>query len=146
MAHKSAKITVFSALNGHNEWQCVAFCLKSARITFQRMINTLLSDIVDNGVQAYFDDLLVCGRDVAIYLIYLANLKAIFLKLKHSDHKAKLTKCEFLKSKICLPDYKVNGATIYTMDDRTSAIKLFPRLKSVQNVISLGCVITTGLL
>ncbi len=65
----------------------MSFGLRSAP-TFQRMTNPLFSDILGNGVYAYLDDLLVCGKDA---VSHPANLETILLKLK-----AKLAKYEFL--------------------------------------------------
>ena len=38
--------------------------LKSALVTFQRMINHLFSDKLGKGVYAYLDDLLICSKYV----------------------------------------------------------------------------------
>ncbi len=73
------------------------FGLKAAPITFQRMIHTLFSDLIDKGVYAYLDDLIICNKDGDSHL---AKLEAVLLKLREAGLKAKLTKCEFLKSKI----------------------------------------------
>ncbi len=133
MAPESIKITAFSTPIGHFEWLRMLFGFKSAPVTFQMMINTLFSDILGNGVYAYLDDFLVCGKDAKSHL---ANLETVLLKLREVGLRVKLDKCEFLKSKICFLGYKVDGVGIYTMDDKTSPIKNFPRPKSVENARS----------
>ncbi len=133
MASESRKITAFSTPNGHFEWLRKLFGLKSARIIFQPMISTLFSYILGNGDYVYLDDLLVCGKDSESNL---ANSQAVFLKLIDADLKANLSKCEFLKSKICFLGDKVDGNGIHTMDDKISAIKNFPRPKPVENARS----------
>ncbi len=72
----------------------MSFGLKTAPITFQRRINTWFSDIVDNEVYAYLEDLIICSKDGDSHL---AQLKDVLLKLREAGLKAKLTKCEFLK-------------------------------------------------
>ncbi len=62
MPPESGKITAFSTSKGHFEWVRIIFCLKSAPITLQRMINNSFSDMLGNG--PYLDDLL----DVCLWL------------------------------------------------------------------------------
>ncbi len=63
MAPKARAINVFSTPSGHYEWLRMPFGLKSAPITFQRLINTLLGDLLGKDVFAYLDDLIICSRD-----------------------------------------------------------------------------------
>ncbi len=56
------------------------------------------------------------------------------LKLREAGLKVKLTKCEFLKSKITFLSHTVDGDGIHTMDDKISAIKNFPQPQNVQKV------------
>ncbi len=97
------------------------------------MINILFSDMLGNAVQAYVNDLLVCGKDVETHL---ANLEAVLLKLRDPGLKARLAKCAFFKSKICFLGHKVDGDGIHTMGDKITAIKNFIRPKSAENVRS----------
>ncbi len=53
MAPESRKMTAFSTSNGHFELLRVPFGLKSASVTFERMINTLFSDMLGTSVYAY---------------------------------------------------------------------------------------------
>ncbi len=94
MAAESREITVFSIPSGHFEWLRMPFGLKTAPITFQRMMNTLFSDLIGKGVYAYLDDLIICSKDGDSHL---AKLEAVLIKLREAGLKAKLTKCEFLK-------------------------------------------------
>ncbi len=73
----------------------------------------------------------ICGKEVKTHL---ANLEAVPLKLKNAGLKAKLANCKFLKPKICFLGHKVDGDCIHTMDDKITAIKNFPRTKSVENI------------
>ncbi len=109
------------------------FGLMSAPITFQRMMNHLFSGTHGKGVYAYLDDLLICGKDIQSHL---TNLETVLHTLQKTGLKAKLTKCEFLKAQISFLGHKVGGDCIHTMDDKISAIKNFPRPKTVENVRS----------
>ncbi len=109
------------------------FGLKSAPITFQMMINHLFSGTLGKGVYAYLDDLLICGKDIHSHL---TNLETVLRTLQEAGLKAKLAKCEFVKSQISFLGHKVDGDGIHTMDDKISAIKSFPSSKTVENVRS----------
>ncbi len=86
------EITAFNTPSG--QWLRMPFGLKTAPITFQRMINILFSDFIGKGVNAYLDDLIICSKDGDSHL---AKLEAVLLKLREAGLKAKFTKCEFLK-------------------------------------------------
>ncbi len=49
LAPESREVTAFSTPTGHFEWLRMPFGLKSASITFQRMINTLFADVPRTG-------------------------------------------------------------------------------------------------
>ncbi len=74
---------------------------------------------------------MICGKDVDSHL---TNLEAVLRTLQETGLKAKLTKCEFLKVQISFLGHKVDGNGIHTLDDKISAIRNFPRPKSVENV------------
>ncbi len=130
LAPESREITAFSTPTGHFEWLRMPFSLKSDAITFRRMINTLFSDILGKVVYTYLEDLTVCSRNGNNHL---ANLEAVLLKLKEADLKAKLTKCEFLKTKITFLGHTVYRNGIHTLDDRILAIQNFLQLRTVEN-------------
>ncbi len=87
------------------------------------MINHFFSGTLEKGVYAYLDDLLICGKDIHNHL---TNLETVLRTLQEAGLKAKLAKC----------GHKVDGDGIHTMDDKISAIKNFPRPKTVENVRS----------
>ncbi len=89
--------------------------------------------MLGNGVYASLENLLVCCKDAESHLV---NLEVVLLKLRKAGLKTKLAKCEFLKSNSCFLGHKVDGEGIHTMDDNISAIKNFPRPKSVDNARS----------
>ncbi len=96
MAPESREVTGFNTLTGHFEWLRMVFGLKSAPITFQRMINTLFADMLGKDVYTYLDDLIICSKNGENLLADLA----VLLKLKEAGLKAKLTRYEFLKAKM----------------------------------------------
>ncbi len=90
-------ITAFSTPSGHFEWLRMPFGLKSAPITFQRLMNTLLGELLGKDVFAYLDDLIICSKDADGHF---ASLEAVLDKLRTTGLKLKLSKCAFLKAKV----------------------------------------------
>ncbi len=78
MTAESREITAFNTPSGHFEWLRMPFGLETAPITFQRMINTLFSDLISKGVYTYLDHLIICSKDGDSHL---AKLEAVLIKL-----------------------------------------------------------------
>ncbi len=109
------------------------FGLKSAPITFQRLMNTLLGDLLGKDVFAYLDDLIICSKDADSHF---ASLEAVLDKLQTGGLKLKLFKCAFLKAKVSLLGHMVDSSGIHTQTDTKEAIKNFPQPRSLENVRS----------
>ncbi len=107
--------------------------LRNAPLTFQRMVNTLFSGAIGKGLFVYLDDLIVVSED---FDSHLQQLSLVSQKLTQAGLKAKLTKCEFLKSRIELLGHLVDGDGIHTVDSKITAVQKFPTPKSVENVRS----------
>ncbi len=81
----------------------------------------------------YIDDLIVVSKDLESQL---QQLSLVFQKLTQAGIKAKLTKWEFLKSRIEFLGHLVDGDGIHTVDPKIIAVQKFPTPKSVENVRS----------
>ncbi len=64
------------------------------------------------------------------------QLSLVFQKLTKAGLKARLTKCEFFKSRIEFLGHFVDGNGIHTVDLKITAVQKFPTPKSVENVRS----------
>lgn len=133
MAPKSREVTAFSTPSGHYEWLRMPFGLKTAPLTFQRMINSIFTGLLGKTVFAYLDDIIVASKDQESHL---ESLQKVLQKLEEAGLKAKLTKCEFLKAKMKFLGHVVDGEGIHTVDDKIKAVQKFPQPKSVENVRS----------
>ncbi len=109
------------------------FELKAAPLTFQRMINTIFAGMLGTSVYTYLEEVIVVSRDAEIHF---KDLRAVFQRLQEANLKVKLTKCEFLKSKIEFLGHAVDAQGIHALDDKVSAVKNFPQPKSVDNIRS----------
>ncbi len=97
------------------------------------MINTLFARVIGNNLFVYLYDLIVVSKDLESHL---KKLSLVFQKLTQAGLNVKLTKCEFLKSRIEFLRHLVHGDGIHTVDSKITAVKNFPTPKSVENIRS----------
>ncbi len=93
---KSREITAFSTPSGHYEWLRLPMGLRNAPLTFQRMVNSLFSGLIGNGMFCYLDDLIIVSKDLESHLhtfLSSPNLKKLVLRSNSPN-------CHFLKSRI----------------------------------------------
>ncbi len=83
----------------------------------------------------YIDDLIVVSKDLNNHL---QHLSLVFQNLTQGGLKAKLTKCEFLKSSIEFLGHLVDGDSIHTVDSKIVVVQKFPTSKSVENMRSFS--------
>ncbi len=95
------------------------------------MVNTLFSGVICTGLFVYLDYLIAASKDLGSHL---QQLFLVFQKLTQAGLKAKLTKCEFLKSRIEFLGQLVVGDGIHTVDSIIVAVQKSPTPKSVENV------------
>ncbi len=130
---KSREITAFSTPSGHYEWLRLPMGLRNAPLTFQRMVNYLFSGLIGNGMFCYLDDLIIVSKDLESHL---HKLDLVFTKLEEAGLQTKLSKCDFLKSRIEFLGHAVDGEGIHTVDSKINAVKHFPTPQNVENVRS----------
>ncbi len=106
--------------------------LRNAPLTFQRIISSLFSGLIGNGMFCYLDDLIIVSKDLESHL---HKLDLLFTKLEEGL-KAKLSKCDFLESRIEFLDHIVDGEGINTADSKINDVKHFPTPQNVENVRS----------
>lgn len=93
----SLEIMMFSTLSFHYEWLRMLFGLKSAPLTFQRIIKKNFLSMLGNVVFAYFDDLIIASKDLETHS---TTLKHVLQRLEEAGLEVELSKREFLKAKI----------------------------------------------
>jgi len=91
----------------------MSFGLINAPATFQKLMNYILHDYLNNFVVVYLDNILVCSDSFDEYLLHL---RKVFTKLQEANLIIKLKKCKFEQRKI-----KFLGYTIRTDRLRTDS-------------------------
>src|SRR6266536_5752604 len=117
----SQDIIVFVILWKLYQFNVMPFGLTNAPATFQRLINYVLHDYLNDFVVIYLDDILVCSDT---FDEHINHLRKVFTKLREANLVIKLKKCKFGKRKI-----KFLGHTIGTDGLRTD-------LENIEKIIN----------
>lgn len=86
--------TAFSTALGHFQFTRMPFGLKNAPATFQRAMNSILSDYIGTICFVYLDDIIIIGKSLKEHIL---NLAKVLKRLAEFNLKIQLDKCEFMK-------------------------------------------------
>lgn len=117
--HKTAFITPF----GLYEYQRMPFGLCNAPATFQRLMQTIMSDLVFQMVLVYLDDLLVYSSTFEEHLV---RLETVLQRLREAGLKIKVDKCHFLQSEVRFLGQVVSAQGVSTDPEKVSAVNQWP--------------------
>jgi len=107
------------------------FELKNTPATFQRLINDMLREYLDDFAITYLDNILIYSDDLETHCSHVhkvlekLNERALYVKKSKSKFKAK--KIEFL-------DYIIQFEQIEKNLKKTNAVRNWPLLKQVKKV------------
>ena len=98
-------------------WECehMPFCLTNAPATFQRLMESCLSELHLNWCIIYLDDIIVFSRTPEEHI---HRLRAVFEKLKAAGLKLKPSKCDFFKKEIKYLGHVVSEQGVSTDPDK----------------------------
>ncbi|CAJ0852530.1 4195_t:CDS:1, partial [Entrophospora sp. SA101] len=89
--------TAFRTRYGHYEFAVLPFGLTNAPATFMILMNDIFREQLDQFVIVYLDDILIYSKTKEEHLQHLHQVLKI---LRQYKLYAKLSKCEFLQSKM----------------------------------------------
>jgi hypothetical protein len=89
--------TAFTCPFGLYEFNRMPFGLKNAPPTFQRLMNDILKEFLDEFVVVYIDDILIYSEN---FEEHIEHIRKVFEKLREVKLKIKLKKCKFCEENI----------------------------------------------
>ena len=107
------------------------FGLTNAPATFQRLMESCLSDLHLNWCIIYLDDVIVFSKTPEEHI---ARLEAVFKKISNAGLKLKPSKCEFFKKRIHYLGHIVSNKGIETDPKKIEAIVNWPGPRTVHEV------------
>ena len=123
LAPESRPLTAFSTSHGRYHYLRMPFGLKSSPVTFVRLMDLVLGDLMSKGVFVYIDDLIIGSNSIEEHM---ELLKEVLTRLRKAGLKLKLEKCKFLQRKIDYLGHTLSENGIQVNDLKIKAIKDYP--------------------
>lgn len=125
--------TAFTTRYGLFEWLVMPFGLTAAPSTFQRAMNSLFHDLLDQGVVVYLDDVLIYAKTLEEHN---ALLEQVLQRLREQKYYASLDKCYFAQEEVSFLGHRLTAKGIQPLHDRVEAVRDWPTPTTVQDVRS----------
>uniref|UniRef100_A0A388KQL4 Reverse transcriptase n=1 Tax=Chara braunii TaxID=69332 RepID=A0A388KQL4_CHABU len=125
--------TAFQSRFGHYEFTVMPFGLTNAPATFQRAMNDIFRDILQQYVLVYLDDILVYSRTLEEHL---RHLRDVLDRLRRHGFYAKLSKCRFAQHKVDFLGHYVSDQGLHMDDAKITAIAEWPAPTSAKQLRS----------
>ncbi|GBG65726.1 hypothetical protein CBR_g52320 [Chara braunii] len=125
--------TAFRSRFGHYEFTVMPFGLTNAPATFQRAMNDIIRDILEQYVLVYLNDILVYSRTLEEHL---RHLRDVLDRLRRHGFYAKLSKCRFAQHKVDFLGHYVSDQGLHMDDAKITAIAEWPAPTSAKQLRS----------
>lgn len=99
----------------------MAFGMRNAPATFQRLMNIVLSGL--SFCEAYLDDLVVCSET---WVEHLEHLRVVYGRLKEANLTVNLSKCQFAQATVTYLGKVVGGGQVRPVQAKVESIVAFP--------------------
>ena len=123
--------TAFRTQRGHFEFVVMPFGVTNAPSTFQRMMNSLFKEELDDYVLVYLDDILVFSSTLEEHI---AHIRKALERLRTAKLYARLHKCAFFQRRVEYLGFDVSAEGIQPSQDKVKAIVEWPKPQSVRDV------------
>jgi len=127
--HKTAFTTPF----GLFEFTRMPFGLATAPATFQRLMQTVMSDFLFDFLLVYLDDLLVYSRTFDEHLDHLDRL---LTRIGETGMKLNLAKCHLLRREVTYLGHTISAEGIGCEKEKTEAVRNWPTPTTVSELRS----------
>lgn len=116
--------TGFVTQEGHYQWTCLPFGLKTSPAIFQRILGNIIrkNNLTEFTVN-YIDDILVFSRTFDEHIIHL---KKLLEAIREEGFRLKFVKCKFASNSVKYLGYILQNNTITPLKDNLKSIKDFP--------------------
>lgn len=134
MAEDSIKFTSFVTPFGQYEFLKMPFGLKVGPKYFQKFVNMVLKEHIDDGdVSVYLDDIMIATKTLEHHLIVL---RKIFKLLVNNGLELQLAKCKFFQTEVDYLGYKISEKGVQPTDEGIKSVIQFPVPKDIRGVQS----------
>ena len=131
MSPKDQHKTAFSTPFRLWEYRRMAFGLCNAPATFQRLMQTTMSDFMFSFLLVYLDDLLVYSRT---FEEHLKHLDRLLTRIAETGLKLRQSKCQFLRREVTYLGHTVSAEGIGCEEEKTAAVRNWPTPQTTQDL------------
>ena len=121
----------FRTQRGHFEFVVMPFGVTNAPSTFQRMMNSLFKEELDDYMLVYLDDILVF---LSTLEEHIAHIRKALERLQTAKLYARLHKCAFFQRRVEYLGFDVSAEGIQPSQEKVKAIVEWPKPQSVRDV------------
>lgn len=126
------KKTGFVTQEGHFQWTCLPFGLKTSPAIFQRILSNILGKYeLTNFAVNYIDDILIFSKSFSEHMNHLTKLLEAIMK---EGFRLKFTKCTFAENSVKYLGHIIQNNTIRPVKDNLISIRNFPVPKTQKNI------------
>ncbi|KAL7290500.1 hypothetical protein TKK_0015274 [Trichogramma kaykai] len=124
--------TAFVTQEGHFQWTCLPFGLKTSPAIFQRILSNIIRKykLNDNAVN-FIDDIIIFSKTFNDHLKHISGLLEAILE---EGFRLKFTKCKFARNYAKYLGHIISDNSIKPLKDYLAAVKEFPTPKTKKNV------------
>lgn len=126
-------LTAFTTKYGLFEYRVVPFGLKNAPGHFQAFINDLFKDLIDRGLVAFIDDLLIYSNDLEEHR---RIVRLVLERLLAAGMVVGLPKCLFEVSEVTFVGVKISGDGLSIHQEKLTPILEFSRPRTKKQLRS----------
>lgn len=123
--------TAFRTRYGHYEFLVMPFGLTNAPATFQGFIQYIFRDLIDQGVVAYIDDILIYSKTLEEHERLVAE---VLSRLAKHNLAAAVDKCVFHVHEVEFLGYVISQDGIAMAEDKVESIRKWEQPKNVKDV------------
>lgn len=128
MAEESIPKTAFVTQQALYEWLVMPFGLRDAPKTFQKLMDVVLSGLTWKCALVYLDDVVIFSDTVEQHL---ADLRAVFERLRAAGLKVKVSKCKFFAKEVDYLGHSISSEGVKPKGKNIEAIRDLPEPRNV---------------
>lgn len=126
------KKTAFVTQDGHFQWTCLPFGLKTSPAIFQRILSNILRKYkLNDFVVNFIDDILIYSKTFDEHISHLTQLLEA---IKIEGFRLKFVKCTFASDSVKYLGHIIQNNSVKPLKDNLISIKEFPVPQTQKNV------------
>lgn len=116
--------TAFETQNGHYQWRCLPFGLKTSLAIFQRILsNILFKKNLHHFCSVYIDDIIIFSGSLKEHI---QHLESVLVAISDEGFRFKFEKCQFAQKSIKYLGHILEENSVRPLRDNLIAIRNFP--------------------